>query len=119
MEVFLAVTRSGGFTHAARQLNTSRSSITKIIAGLEARLGARLINRSTHNISLTTAGRLFEQEAGAILAHVEQLRQQIGGEHAEMVGDIRIGRSEEHTSELQSLMRISYAVFCLKTKKHT
>src|SRR3546814_5058867 len=32
-------------------------------------------------------------------------------EHAE--------RSEEHTSELQSLMRISYAVFCLKKKKHT
>src|SRR3546814_9895425 len=29
------------------------------------------------------------------------------------------GRSEEHTSELQSLMRISYAVFCLKTKKET
>src|SRR3546814_6038585 len=30
-----------------------------------------------------------------------------------------IARSEEHTSELQSLMRISYAVFCLKKKKHT
>src|SRR3546814_5419923 len=30
-----------------------------------------------------------------------------------------INRSEEHTSELQSLMRISYAVFCLKKKKHT
>src|SRR3546814_2550427 len=30
----------------------------------------------------------------------------------------RIGRSEEHTSELQSLMRISYAVFCLKKKNH-
>src|SRR3546814_5478986 len=29
------------------------------------------------------------------------------------------GRSEEHTSELQSLVRISYAVFCLKKKKHT
>src|SRR3546814_2318611 len=29
------------------------------------------------------------------------------------------GRSEEHTSELQSLMRISYAVFCLKKKKHS
>src|SRR3546814_8577717 len=29
------------------------------------------------------------------------------------------GRSEEHTSELQSLMRISYAVFCLTKKKHT
>src|SRR3546814_5237908 len=31
---------------------------------------------------------------------------------------VRSGRSEEHTSELQSLMRISYAVFCLKKKKH-
>src|SRR3546814_3397534 len=30
-----------------------------------------------------------------------------------------LSRSEEHTSELQSLMRISYAVFCLKKKKHT
>src|SRR3546814_4127758 len=32
---------------------------------------------------------------------------------------LNIFRSEEHTSELQSLMRISYAVFCLKKKKHT
>src|SRR3546814_9580598 len=32
--------------------------------------------------------------------------------------DFEIERSEEHTSELQSLMRISYAVFCLKKKKH-
>src|SRR3546814_4741838 len=32
-------------------------------------------------------------------------------------GDSTVGRSEEHTSELQSLMRISYAVFCLKKKK--
>src|SRR3546814_9701146 len=32
---------------------------------------------------------------------------------------LTFGRSEEHTSELQSLMRISYAVFCLKTKIHT
>src|SRR3546814_10268948 len=33
--------------------------------------------------------------------------------------DLNGGRSEEHTSELQSLMRISYAVFCLKKKKQT
>src|SRR3546814_1392211 len=32
-------------------------------------------------------------------------------------GQTRVSRSEEHTSELQSLMRISYAVFCLKKKK--
>src|SRR3546814_3081720 len=35
------------------------------------------------------------------------------------VADIVADRSEEHTSELQSLMRISYAVFCLKKKKKT
>src|SRR3546814_2549309 len=36
---------------------------------------------------------------------------------ARITGTLTIGRSEEHTSELQSLMRISYAVFCLKKKK--
>src|SRR3546814_10786228 len=35
----------------------------------------------------------------------------------ERIEEIRASRSEEHTSELQSLMRISYAVFCLKKKK--
>src|SRR3546814_9276648 len=40
------------------------------------------------------------------------------GQHIRAVGDEALGqkRSEEHTSELQSLMRISYAVFCLKKK---
>src|SRR3546814_951671 len=57
-------------------------------------------------------------------------RQQCGKLHfiARMVGavdllgfkqQVRKGRSEEHTSELQSLMRISYAVFCLNKKKKT
>src|SRR3546814_10699966 len=40
------------------------------------------------------------------------------GEVEFKVGRFGIPRSEEHTSELQSLMRISYAVFCLKKKKH-
>src|SRR3546814_2677282 len=47
------------------------------------------------------------REGNAALVTVEQQVAQRGG----------IGRSEEHTSELQSLMRISYAVFCLKKKK--
>src|SRR3546814_7799280 len=41
------------------------------------------------------------------------------GTVADFVDAQRQGRSEEHTSELQSLMRISYAVFCLKKKKTT
>src|SRR3546814_3707870 len=44
-----------------------------------------------------------------------------GGEIGPLVGQVehQHQRSEEHTSELQSLMRISYAVFCLKKKTHT
>src|SRR3546814_7343676 len=38
---------------------------------------------------------------------------------ADVIGERCAGRSEEHTSELQSLMRISYAVFCLKKKTHS
>src|SRR3546814_366265 len=54
------------------------------------------------------------------------IRRAAGGEVDHHVGRLlddpekgleRFGRSEEHTSELQSLMRISYAVFCLKTKR--
>src|SRR3546814_3943694 len=41
-----------------------------------------------------------------------QVLHEVGGAHNQ-AGDARRGRSEEHTSELQSLMRISYAVFCL------
>src|SRR3546814_1416209 len=68
--------------------------------------------------------------AGLLHARPQQDRSVLNyGEHG-MVGDstaIRLRgsrrrqatRSEEHTSELQSLMRISYAVFCWKKKKHT
>src|SRR3546814_2367099 len=48
---------------------------------------------------------------------VEFLLVELGRQHQQLVG--RSDRSEEHTSELQSLMRISYAVFCLKKKKTT
>src|SRR3546814_8561099 len=40
-----------------------------------------------------------------------------GGDDRQRIADDGEGRTEEHTSELQSLMRISYAVFCLKKKK--
>src|SRR3546814_4822513 len=46
----------------------------------------------------------------------DRIRRHLYSRPAAAVGAI-VGRSEEHTSELQSLMRISYAVFCLKKKK--
>src|SRR3546814_7414242 len=53
-------------------------------------------------------------------APLRMLMNNLDPEVAERPEDLVVYRSEEHTSELQSLMRISYAVFCLKkkTKKH-
>src|SRR3546814_1060414 len=53
--------------------------------------------------------------------HKKVLKQAKGYYHArrKVFRVAKQARSEEHTSELQSLMRISYAVFCLKKKKHT
>src|SRR3546814_10080211 len=48
------------------------------------------------------------------------IQRETGGNLAETLANLsEVLRSEEHTSELQSLMRISYAVFCLKTKNNT
>src|SRR3546814_9598504 len=55
---------------------------------------------------MTAVGTLVNRVTAAVSANAAQI---IGGD---------FGRSEEHTSELQSLMRISYAVFCLKKKKN-
>src|SRR3546814_3829614 len=55
---------------------------------------------------------------GALGAFVDDLDRRAAEQHAPVAEGVTL-RSEEHTSELQSLMRISYAVFCLKKKKHT
>src|SRR3546814_8476145 len=59
--------------------------------------------------------RLFLRIGGGLRLLLTRQQPAIFGKR--IVRQPRIGRSEEHTSELQSLMRISYAVFCLKKKK--
>src|SRR3546814_5923833 len=72
-----------------------------------------VMRRSRMKQEKTTYCRLCEANCG-LLATVEDDRViAVRGNPAHIV------RSEEHTSELQSLMRISYAVFCLKKKKKT
>src|SRR3546814_1820106 len=64
----------------------------------------------------------IEKKAEALRGVLAYLRGFIADKQADpddtLGSYIANGRSEEHTSELQSLMRISYAVFCLKKKKH-
>src|SRR3546814_5484552 len=66
----------------------------------------------------TIHGRGQDESVPGALATID-LRSGAVGRGRNRRARLDVVRSEEHTSELQSLMRISYAVFCLKTTKHT
>src|SRR3546814_1641816 len=86
--------------------------------------------RSTRTDTLFPYTTLFRSSAGESWCRRRSLaREPVGQEHHQRVLSYQLfarcgyhralhRRSEEHTSELQSLMRISYAVFCLKKKKN-
>src|SRR3546814_3457080 len=77
--------------------------------------------RSTRTDTLFPYTTLFRSPGDVATRNAESLtliaRLLARGGHSEELRNELEGRSEEHTSELQSLMRISYAVFCLKKKK--
>src|SRR3546814_5485268 len=87
LRAFEAAARLGSVSSAAKELNVTHGAISHQIRKLEAALKVTLLERGARRVKLTPHG-------AALLPT----------------------RSEEHTSELQSLMRISYAVFCLKKK---
>lgn len=59
MRVFVRVAQRAGFAAAARELRISPAAVTKQIAALEARVGARLLDRTTRRVALTEAGRVY------------------------------------------------------------
>lgn len=67
MEVFTRVVELGGFSTAARAFQMTPSAVSKLVARLEARLGVRLINRSTRKLQLTPEGTAFYERALRIL----------------------------------------------------
>src|SRR3546814_9916862 len=76
-----------------------------------------LFDRADHAVAVRAVAR-GDVAAAAVGRGVDVVPLRGGLEARRVFVAQRIGRSEEHTSELQSLMRISYAVFCLKKKKH-
>ncbi|MEM7524588.1 MAG: LysR family transcriptional regulator [Pseudomonadota bacterium] len=68
MEAFTRVVELGGFTEAARKLGLSKSAVSKHVAALETRLGARLLNRTTRRVSPTEIGLTYFDKAQAVLA---------------------------------------------------
>ncbi len=72
MQAFVAVADLKGFAPAARKLGLSPSGVTRLIAALEDRLGARLLQRTTRSVTLTDAGARYLERARRILADVEE-----------------------------------------------
>jgi len=67
MEAFAHVVDQGGFTDAARKMGISKSAVSKHISSLEARLGARLLNRTTRRVSPTEIGLAYYDRARRVL----------------------------------------------------
>ena len=68
MDVFVRVVELGGFSAAARALAMTPSAVSKLVARLEARLGVRLLNRSTRQVQLTAEGGVFYERSVRVLA---------------------------------------------------
>jgi DNA-binding transcriptional LysR family regulator len=72
MEVFARVVDASGFSAAARDLRLSPSAVSKLVSRLEARIGARLLNRTTRKLVLTPEGAAFHEQARRILADLDE-----------------------------------------------
>lgn len=72
MEAFAAVVDHGGFTDAARKLGMSKSAVSKHVSSLEARLGARLLNRTTRRVSPTEIGLVYYDRARRVLSDANE-----------------------------------------------
>ena len=92
MEVLIQVVEQGGFSAAARRCRMTPSAVSKLIARLETRLGARLINRSTRRFQLTPEGSAFYERATRILADMAE------AERAAGAGELPVGRVRINTS---------------------
>lgn len=90
MRVFVQVVESGGFSAAARELGRSKALVSKYVRELEDELGARLLNRTTRQFSLTEIGEAYVREASEILQRIEELNESLGECHSEPRGLLRV-----------------------------
>jgi DNA-binding transcriptional LysR family regulator len=72
LAVFVRAAEGGSFSRAARELNLSQPSVSRIVGELEARLGVKLFLRTTRRITVTDAGAAFLDRAREILAGMEE-----------------------------------------------
>lgn len=90
MQVFTAVVDAGSFVRAAETLRMSKTAVSRLIADLEARLGARLLHRTTRRLSLTVEGEVFHARCKELLAAVEEAEAEVTARADEAVGALRL-----------------------------
>ena len=90
MQFFVLVARHGSLAAAARALDQTPPAATKRLAALEARLGVRLLNRSTRSLSLTSEGETYLQHATRILADVKDMEDAVSQGRATPKGLLRV-----------------------------
>ena len=90
LEVFAKVAAAGSFSAAARVMGMSQTMVTKHIAALETRLGAKLFHRTTRWLSITEAGRSYLESSERILAEVEAADAAVAADRVEPRGLLRL-----------------------------
>ena len=95
---FIAVAREGSFTKAAAKLGVSQSALSYTVRTLEARLGLRLLTRTTRSVSLTEAGERLLDRVGPRFDEIESEISAISALRDKPAGTVRI-TSVEHATE--------------------
>ena len=90
MRTFAAVAEAGSFTAAAAKLNISKALASKYVGQLEDRLGLRLLNRDTRNVSLTGVGLVYLERCNRLLADFDELETIIHDQKTVPRGEIRV-----------------------------
>lgn len=90
MRTFVAVVAEGSFLRAAERLSMSPQLVSKYVAQLESRLGARLINRSTRRLSITEVGQAYYERCKDVLADIDEMETAVGDAATAARGTLRI-----------------------------
>lgn len=94
IRIFVRVVESGSFSAVARELGVGQPAVSKQVAGLEARLGAQLLRRTSRSLGLTEAGRDFYDSASRVMADLEAAESRVGRSQASPAGLVRVTASQ-------------------------